>query len=309
MHIRESNEQDIPAIVDLLKKSLGESSSPKSVNYWMWKHLKNPFGPSKVLLAESNGQLIGVRAMMQWKWQRENEILTALRAVDTATHPDFRGQGIFSVLTQKMVDRSNNDGINFIFNTPNAQSLPGYLKLGWVSLGNLHVGFSFLTVFSLKNKRTFHESINLDKIQLLCDKWNVIQQKKNLLFTPKSLDYLKWRYLNNPVINYFIFVNAEIFIAMYCRKRNNIDELRIAELISIDSKPSTVKQVKMIIRNHAIEKKINLITFAPVLKRWIPGLKEVLPLGPKLCAKKINVDMPAFSHLKFAYALGDMELF
>ena len=309
MHIRESTEEDIPAIVDLLKKSLGETSSLKSVNYWVWKHLKNPFGPSKVLLAESNGQLIGVRAMMQWRWQRDNQLFSTLRAVDTATHPDFQGQGVFSVLTQKMVDRSKMDGINFIFNTPNKQSLPGYLKLGWVSLRNLSVGFSLLSSLFFKNSRSIHGSINFDKIELLCNRWNSIQQKNTPLFTPKSLDYLKWRYLDNPVIKYFVYANADIFLAMYCRKRNNIAELRVAELIYIGSRPSTIKQVKLIIRNYAIENNIILITFAPSLKRWMPGLKFVLPLGPKLCAKKINVDMPAFTHLKIAYTLGDMELF
>jgi len=309
MHIRESTEQDIPAIVDLLKKSLGESSSPKSINYWIWKHVKNPFGPSKVLLAERNGQLIGIRAMMQWIWQRENQPYTALRAVDTATHPDFQGQGVFSVLTQKMVDRSKNDGINFIFNTPNEKSLPGYLKLGWVSLQKLPVGISFLTSLSFISRKSIHGSLDLDKIELLCNRWNLIQQKITPLFTPKSLDYLKWRYLDNPVIKYFVFADAELFLAMYSRKRNNITELRVAELICLGSTPSTTKRVRTIIRNYAIEKKINLITFAPVLKRWMPGLTFVLPLGPKLCAKKINVDMPAFSHIKFAYTLGDMELF
>jgi hypothetical protein len=166
-----------------------------------------------------------------------------------------------------------------------------------------------LTSLSFISRKSIHGSLDLDKIELLCNRWNVIQQKSTPLFTPKSLDYLKWRYLDNPVIKYFVFADAELFLAMYSRKRNNITELRIAELICLGSKPSSTKRVRTIIRNYAIEKKINLITFAPVLKRWMPGLRFVLPIGPKLFVKKINVDMPAFSHLKFAYTLGDMELF
>ena len=309
MHIRESTEQDIPAIVDLLKKSLGETSSPKSVNYWMWKHLKNPFGPSKVLLAEINGQLIGVRAMMQWKWQRKNQVFSTLRAVDTATHPDFQGKGIFSVLTQKMVDRSKIDGVDFIFNTPNEKSLPGYLKLGWGSLGKLSVGLSFFNPLFFIQKQRIDISIDLDKIDSLCNRWNVIHQQSTLLFTPKSLDYLKWRYLTNPIIKYKVFADEEVFLALYCRKRKQIHELRIAEIICIDSSEGVSKKVKNLIRHYAHESKANFITFTPEIKAFIPGIKILLPLGPLLAAKKVNVELPAFVNLKFAYNLGDMELF
>lgn len=309
MHIRESTEQDIPAIVDLLKKSLGDTSTPKSVNYWMWKHLNNPFGPSKVLLAEINGKLIGVRAMMQWKWHREGQVFSALRAVDTATHPDFQGKGVFSVLTQKMVDRSKIDGIDFIFNTPNEKSLPGYLKLGWASLGKLSVGLSFFTPLFLIQKQRIDISIDLDKIDSLCNRWNVIHQKNTALFTPKSLDYVKWRYLDNPIIKYHIYADEDIFLALYCRKRKQIHELRIAEIICIDSARGESKKVKNLICHYAHELKANLITFGPGVKCFIPGIKLYLPLGPTLAAKNVNVELPAFVNLNFAYNLGDMELF
>lgn len=179
MHIRESTEEDSPAIVDLLKKSLGDNMVPKSVDYWLWKHIQNPFGPSKVLLAESNGQLIGVRAMMQWKWQLGDQYFSTLRAVDTATHPEFQRKGIFSILTQKIIDHSQGNGTDFIFNTPNTKSFPGYLKLGWVSLGNVSVGFSFLTSLQPTSNESMLDSINFEGIEQLCSSWNLIHQKKH----------------------------------------------------------------------------------------------------------------------------------
>lgn len=309
MHIRESTEEDSSAIVDLLKKSLGDNTVPKSVDYWLWKHIQNPFGPSKVLLAESNGQLIGVRAMMEWKWQREDQYFSSLRAVDTATHPEFQRQGIFSILTQKIIDHSQGNGTDFIFNTPNTKSFPGYLKLGWVSLGNVSVGFSFLTSSKPTSNESMLDSNNFERIEQLCSSWNLIHQKKASLFTPKSLDYLQWRYLNNPVIKYHIFADEEIFLALYCRKRKYINELRIAEIICIDSSVDIAKKAKKIIRHFAAELQANLITFAPGLRVFIPGINIMLPLGPKMAAKKINLDLPTFLNLKFTYSLGDFELF
>ena len=62
---------------------------------------------------------------------------SAVRAVDTATHPDHQGRGIFRRLTLGAVDELQADGVDFVFNTPNDQSRPGYLKMGWQAVGRV----------------------------------------------------------------------------------------------------------------------------------------------------------------------------
>lgn len=95
MQIREATEHDIPEILDVLKASLGEISSKKTEAVWRYKHLDNPFGKSLILVAVENCKIIGIRALMKWKWQLGNTVFSALRAVDTATHPAHQGKGIF----------------------------------------------------------------------------------------------------------------------------------------------------------------------------------------------------------------------
>jgi len=130
MEIREAKETDISEIVKVLKASLGEDQLELSEKVWHYKHIDNPFGKSIVLIAVENEKIIGVRAFMRWEWKYASNKYSALRAVDTATHPQHQGKGIFKKLTLKAVElaKSNND--NFIFNTPNEQSRPGYLKMG-----------------------------------------------------------------------------------------------------------------------------------------------------------------------------------
>jgi GNAT superfamily N-acetyltransferase len=309
MLIRESTEADITAIVTLLKKSLGETSSPKTIDYWVWKHINNPFGESMVLVSDNNGQLIGVRAMMRWSWQRGKDAFNTLRAVDTVTHPDFQGRGIFTVLTQKIVDRAHDQGINFIFNTPNKKSLPGYLKLGWISEGKLEVGLSFLPFIFGSVSTTLDALANFSCLDDLCKRWNALHETANYLFTPKSPDYLKWRYIDNPVIKYFVYANPTIFLAMYIRKRKNITELRVAELICLGIEKEDRKKIKSLVRQWAYEKKANLISFAPQFKSWMPGFTINLPFGPILTTKKIKEVLPSLENSKMAYQLGDMELF
>lgn len=133
--IRPAVAGDIDRILELVRISLGTGLIPRSREFWEWKHRRNPFGESPVLLAESDGELVGLRAFLRWEWEYRGEALRAVRPVDTATHPDWRGRGIFSRLTRELAERMRAEGVHFIFNTPNSQSRPGYLKLGWTSLG------------------------------------------------------------------------------------------------------------------------------------------------------------------------------
>jgi len=137
MQIRRASSEDIPKIISLLKSSLGESLLPKSVEFWNWKHLQNPFGESPVLLACEADEIIGVRAFLRWEYQEGNQKYKALRAVDTAVHPNYRGKGLFTKLTTQLIDEVKKDGFDLIFNTPNEKSLPGYLKMGWEKWGKL----------------------------------------------------------------------------------------------------------------------------------------------------------------------------
>jgi GNAT superfamily N-acetyltransferase len=125
----------IPEVLKLVKVTLGnEGAVRKTEAFWRWKHEDNHFGSSYGLYARDEAQTlaIGLRVLMRWQFRTiAGEALRAVRAVDTATHPAYQRLGIFSKLTRQAIDDLKNEGVDLIFNTPNARSLPGYLKMGW----------------------------------------------------------------------------------------------------------------------------------------------------------------------------------
>jgi len=121
----------------LLSRSLGWLRDADHAAFFAWKHEENPFGASLAWVAEEAGRIIGFRTFMRWEFEQGAEVVRAARAVDTATHPDHRGKGIFSRLTLHSLDELQAAGVAFVFNTPNDQSRPGYLKMGWQVLGRL----------------------------------------------------------------------------------------------------------------------------------------------------------------------------
>ena len=215
MTIRKATERDVPAIVELLKLSLGEDLLPKSEAFWNWKHNQNPFGESPVFVQEDGGRIVGVRAFMQWRWIQKGKIYKALRAVDTATHPDYQGKGIFKKLTLGLVDESIKDGYDFIYNTPNSSSMPGYLKMGWQTLGKPSIRIRPSLAMILTRTGILKRTLDVQKFapyatnQVFSDTEalaKVVARKKSAdqsyLKTEISVDYLKWRYNSIPVHTY-----------------------------------------------------------------------------------------------------------
>jgi GNAT superfamily N-acetyltransferase len=305
MYIRPANDDDIPTIVQLLKLSLGESLMPKSETFWRWKHIDNPFGPSPVLLAFEDDELIGVRAFMRWEWKQGDRIYKAVRAVDTATHPAHQGKGIFKKLTLQLVDQCREEGVHFIFNTPNKSSLPGYLKMGWQEAGRLALRFK-LHMTNKTNPGTYSK-----------DDWPSLENHPSLkniahhfLTTQVTHTYLWWRYRDNPNAKYHLLssIGAQPFIVIYRIKPSaKVTEARITELLC------GPEDFPMVIQT--LQSQLDGIKLITLEGNSNPShIKEGfirLPVGPRVTIRDLS--MPAFpeslSFGKWSPSLGDLELF
>lgn len=314
MNIREANPADIPEIVKVLKASLGEEL-PVSEVTWTYKHVNNPFGASIVLLAEEDGDIIGVRAFMRWQLSLGEQVLHTYRAVDTATHPDHRGKGIFKKLTLKAVDIAKERGHHFIFNFPNDQSRPGYLKMGWQKSGKLKVALKpAFSSFWKFYKRSAGHSIEYDateeEIQNLCAVWNS-KLKDAGLITPKSYTYLIWRFGNNPLQEYSVYANSDFYISASVKKRKGVQELRITECIFKEDK-QTRKEMRKLIRQWCSRFGVQVISFSPDLLH-LGSLNLKGAFGPILTVRELNLreeEKARFFNLNnWTYSLGDLELF
>ncbi|WP_282205190.1 GNAT family N-acetyltransferase [Kitasatospora fiedleri] len=132
---------DVPAVLELLTASLaGGPTGRRSAEFFDWKHRDGPFGASPGLVAvAADGRIAGVRLFLRWEWRGgDGRTVRAVRPVDTATHPDFRGRGIFRRLTTELLAEVSGEA-ELVFNTPNGNSLPGYLRMGWRELGRVPV--------------------------------------------------------------------------------------------------------------------------------------------------------------------------
>lgn len=211
LDVRAYRRDDEADVLDLLNEALGGGPvGAWTPELFRWKHADNPFGPSFMLVAESSGRLVGLRAFMRWRFEVDGRSVSAVRAVDTATHPDYQGRGIFSRLTLEALDSLRGD-VDFVFNTPNENSLPGYLKMGWRPVGKVPVSVRvlrpvrFLGGLRQPNRQpqrdrvpSFGEAVPVSEVLADGNKvarlLETTETRSSRLVTPRTLDYLRWRY-------------------------------------------------------------------------------------------------------------------
>jgi GNAT superfamily N-acetyltransferase len=204
---------DLPRVLDLLDAALGGGpGGRRPPEFFRWKHLEGPFGPSFMLVAEHGEWLVGLRAFMRWRFAAHGRTVRAARAVDTATHPDYQGMGIFKRLTLELLDAVG-DEVDLVFNTPNAKSGPGYLKMGWREVGRVPVAVRVRRPLRLlgrgRGRAAAPPPVGAEPAAAVLGHGEQVAAllgrepaSPSRLATPRDLDYLRWRYGAAPLLGY-----------------------------------------------------------------------------------------------------------
>ena len=243
VEVRRATEDDLPQALELAQAALGWRPEDPNDAFFRWKHLDNPAGRSPMWVAvdtshpddggrdhrdpdhrdpdhrdpgdhDRRGRIVGFRVFLRWRFtDRDGRSRSAVRAVDTATHPDHQGRGIFRALTLGAIDELRAEGVDFVFNTPNAQSRPGYLKMGWQSVGRVPIAVrprSPLAAYRMARARTpagkwsRPTDAGIPAPEALADDAALVNLLASLdrprgLATDRTVEHLRWRYRFDPL--------------------------------------------------------------------------------------------------------------
>jgi hypothetical protein len=319
--------EDQGEVLDLLTASLGPGpTGTRSPEVWRWKHLDNAFGPSLILVAEADGRIVGLRAFMRWRFRLGQRLIQAVRAVDTATHPNWHRRGVFSTTTLRALEVVRDDA-HFVFNTPNGRSGSGYLKMGWRSVGRIPLSVMVRSPKGLisvlrsggRSKGSFvggqpaAEALADD--QAVGDLLHQVEVPLDRLTTDRSVAYLRWRYEQPPALDYRAITEGEGStldgMAIFrLRRRGRLRETMLSELLVRSGDSATARRlVRSVARaadsDHIVAVNLPLGTWGGVrsgLVRW---------RGPLLMVNRLQKGLEADPATRRSWRLsaGDLEVF
>ena len=193
---------------------------------------------------------------MRWRFRAGERALAAVRAVDTATHPDFQGMGVFSRLTRAALDAMEGQ-VDLVFNTPNGKSGPGYLKLGWREVGRVPVAVRVRRPLRLLTSRRARPRAappvaavpaaaaleDADAVAALLGR----EPAPGGLATPRTVEYLRWRYGAAPLLGYRAVTEERggelAGLALFrVRPRGGLWESTVAEVLAAGD-PATARRL------------------------------------------------------------------
>ena len=230
---RQLEESDVIPVLDLMRAALGEPPLlRRTPELFAWKHFDNPFGRSLAVVAEMDDRIVGLRAFMRWDLITPGGVtLRCVRAVDTATHPDYQRRGIFRRLTEETLELAVAKDVDLVFNTPNEKSGAGYLSMGWTEIG-------MIGVLARPSPRlaTDRGSVNSTEPEnFLADPQpaiplDVTDRAPRGLRTPRNESYLRWRFGSHPTARYFRVDSADSTAVVRPNIRKGRRELIVADV-------------------------------------------------------------------------------
>jgi GNAT superfamily N-acetyltransferase len=322
---------DEAEVLELLGAALGGGPvGRRPPEFFRWKHLENPFGPSFMLVAEDDGRLIGLRAFLRWRFQTGGGTLQAVRAVDTATHPSYQGLGVFTRLTRAALAALEGP-VDLVFNTPNGASRPGYLKLGWLDVGRMPVQVRVRRPIRLaRGLRTpagrlvAGPAVAAEPAARVLERGEEVgrllaqsQVDPHRLSTPRDVAYLRWRYGAAPLLDYAAVTEEEAGqlrgLAIFrVRPRGALWESTIAEVLAPADDQGTARRLLRRVADAAPVDHLTLHASAgsPAAAAAVRAGFLPAPGGISFVVRPLRRLVPDPVHRQaWALSLGDLEVF
>jgi len=201
MEIRDYKEGDETHILNLFKDTFGKPLLPE---YWKWRFIDNPNKQVMIKLMWDNNRMVGHYAVSPLKMNVEGENILSALSMTTMTHPEYAGKGIFTKLAEALyTDKYQNANLKAVWGFPNNNSHYAFInKLNWVDVSPITT--RSLAIEKIKNKSSLNSSV-VSSFSNQHIKTHEELTANHKIKTDKSIDYLTWRYLNNPVNEYTIF--------------------------------------------------------------------------------------------------------
>jgi GNAT superfamily N-acetyltransferase len=323
IEVRAADPADRKAVLALMAASLGWSCDDRFAAFFEWKHEQSPFGRSPAWVAVDAGEVVGFRTFMRWEHRAPSgEVLPAVRAVDTATHPSHQGRGIFRRLTLQALDDLRAQGVVFVFNTPNDQSRPGYLKMGWTAVGRLDTGVRLRSLAAATRVARARVPADLCSApprggrpapEVLADPGlgDLLASAPPAagLTTHRTPAYLRWRYGFAPLAYRAVTLDDDVrsgLAVFRLRRRGPAVECALCEVVSPGGQCDARRALlRLVARECGADYVIRL--GAPAVGR--DGFVRLPGQGPILTWHAL-ADGPPGGHLDdWALTLGDVELF
>ncbi len=136
-HTIQTDERSLARYADLFRACF-PGASHLDQHYLRWLYRDNPDGEVFGFDAFDGDRLAGHYACIPVTIDAFGRNVRGMLSLNTATHPDFQGQGLFTKLAARTYELGSEKGLEAVYGVANANSTPGFVrKLGFTLISPL----------------------------------------------------------------------------------------------------------------------------------------------------------------------------
>ncbi|MFL0165515.1 GNAT family N-acetyltransferase [Candidatus Clostridium helianthi] len=206
-----------------------------SKEFLIWRYIKNPLDDLLINVALDNNKIVANYSVSPYTIYIDGKLEKAALSMTTMTHPDYRGKGLFPKLATDLYKRMEGDNYIAVTGFPNNNSHSIFVeKLNWNNIYEIPTMKLDLSRINKSNSPISISIINDSNFSL--DYSKLINNKKNKIKVYKDLNYLKWRFKDNPANKYanYIILENNYVVSSIITKSFNKSESDIVEVNSLD---------------------------------------------------------------------------
>lgn len=233
--------KDFETFEELSVISFGQATNSKKEMY-EWLFDNNPYNKSgnMMYLLKEGDKVIGCDGLLPNELYVNGKTLLTAHSVKSMTHPDYKKQGIFRMMTENSCERGRQDGVDVVIGLANDQSYPAYQRFGWPTLFEKEVYVKPILINNILKRRikigalaeignSIYVSFMKSKLKSSMDKeikfeilnqapkeiqqcWDKYKVKYKVLLV-RDYKYINYRYNQRPDVNYVTVLarhNSEI---------------------------------------------------------------------------------------------------
>lgn len=283
--------------------SQAHAENPKSIEWFHWKFEHSPYGRAILACAFDGSNVAGCVAYGMGKIAYQNQVYKAALSYETFVHPNYQRRGLFKKLIELAEEEAKSQGVSFLYNFPNSNSIQGFRHMGWICRNDIEqfrikVVRPISTLAHLLDlKKGFEPNpSNLEKIKNEKLDDIVIEGIDSQIIVPVwSKEYLRWRFFTFPNREYYVINDDDFFSIAMVGKRGRLKNVHILCILSKKQFISSDNYANKVLKEICSEVKPHIITYSnsnedntfPIDKGFFK-----VPSHSNFCYKVLDDDFP-----------------
>ena len=215
--------------------AIAHDEAKKSPEWFHWKFEQSPYGKVIMACAFDKDKVAGCVAYGLGLIEYNSSRYKCALSYETFVHPDYQGQGLFKKLIALAEDEAKKQGVVFLYNFPNTNSLPGFKHMGWTCRNDIQQYKLRLirpahAVFHLNDlrKEFAPQPSNIkDIVSIPLDNVQEEEARRGVITPIWTKDYLVWRFFTFPNRRYYMVNNNDLFAIAMVGNRGRLTEVHV----------------------------------------------------------------------------------